>query len=355
MATITKVARKTGDAYKAVIRLRGIKPFSKTFRRKTDARAWAERMERNIEEARIHGNDHARTLTLKELVREYIDQYTGNNHSVYGCLEWWVREYGDLKLTEITRQTVRDGIKSLEIYSVNRKDKNGEVQMIIKQRAPATLNRYKSALSAVFEFGKEEFDLHENPCRQVKSRTENNHRIRFLTDSERESLLAACRKSDWPLLYLLVLMAITTGARQGELLRLRWGDVNLSSRRAHVRQSKNGEQRILPLTDSVIDILRTLPRPIDSETLLFRASNNSGKPFEFRKHWNRAVKEATINNFRFHDLRHTCASYLAQNGATLLQIADVLGHKQMEVTKRYAHLCVDHKQSLVDQVLGAIK
>ena len=74
MATITKVCRKTGDAYKAVIRLRGIKPFSKTFRRKTDARAWAERMERNIEEVRIHGNDYARTMTVGKLVRHYINQ-----------------------------------------------------------------------------------------------------------------------------------------------------------------------------------------------------------------------------------------------------------------------------------------
>lgn len=69
MATIVKVARKTGDAYKAVIRLRGIKPFSKTFRRKTDARAWAERMERNIDEARAHGNDRTRVMTLRELIR----------------------------------------------------------------------------------------------------------------------------------------------------------------------------------------------------------------------------------------------------------------------------------------------
>jgi len=119
-----------------------------------------------------------------------------------------VREYGELKLTEITRQTVRDGIKRLETYIVQRTGSDGKVKTLVRQRAPATLNRYKSALSAVFEFGKDEFDLHENPCRQVKSRTENNHRIRFLSDSERESLLEVCKRSDWPLLYLLASLPI---------------------------------------------------------------------------------------------------------------------------------------------------
>ncbi len=87
MAAITKVCRKSGYAYKAVIRLRGIKPFSKTFKLRKDAKAWSERMERNIEEARAHGNDYARTLTLKELVGTYIHQYTGKNHSAYSCLQ----------------------------------------------------------------------------------------------------------------------------------------------------------------------------------------------------------------------------------------------------------------------------
>jgi len=100
--------------------------------------------------------------------------------------------------------------------------------------------------------------------------------------------------------------------------------------------------------------LQALPRPLDSTTLLFPSTRAPGKAFEFRKHWDKAVSDAGIADFRFHDLRHTCASYLAQNGATLLQIAEVLGHKQLEVTKRYSHLCVDHKQTLIDNVMGCV-
>ena len=167
-------------------------------------------------------------------------------------------------------------------------------------------------------------------------------------------------------------MAITTGARQGELLRLKWSDIDFSARRAYVYQSKNGEPRVLPFVDSVIDELtrhrdRIIEEqrkkldpgieallPFETVALIFESKRAPGKPFEFRKHWVKAMKKAKMTNFRFHDLRHTCASYLAQNGATLLEIAEVLGHKQMEVTKRYSHLCVDHKQDLVDRMLGGV-
>jgi integrase len=129
----------------------------------------------------------------------------------------------------------------------------------------------------------------------------------------------------------------------------------MRERRAYVTQKKNGEPRVLPLVDNVVAELMRQPRPINSDSLIFGSHRAAGKPFEFRKHWDKAVKTSGIDNFRFHDLRHTCASYLAQNGASLLEIADVLGHKQIEVTKRYSHLCVEHKQGLVDRVMSHVK
>jgi integrase len=89
-------------------------------------------------------------------------------------------------------------------------------------------------------------------------------------------------------------------------------------------------------------------------SLIFASKINPSKPYVFYKPWKRAVIEAKLVDFRFHDLRHTTASYLAQSGATLLEIADVLGHKQIEVTKRYAHLCIEHKSSLINRVMRNI-
>ena len=83
--------------------------------------------------------------------------------------------------------------------------------------------------------------------------------------------------------------------------------------------------------------------------LIFNSSIKHTKAYEFRKEWIKALKRAEIYDFRFHDLRHTCASYLAQNGASLLEIADVLGHRQISMTARYSHLCVSHKQKLIEK------
>jgi len=82
--------------------------------------------------------------------------------------------------------------------------------------------------------------------------------------------------------------------------------------------------------------------------LIFNSSIKPTKPYEFRKEWIKALKRADIEDFRFHDLRHTCVSYLAQNGCSLLEIADVLGHRQVSMTARYSHLCVSHKQKLIN-------
>jgi hypothetical protein len=96
MATISKVCRKSDDAYKAVIRLRGIKPFSKTFKLKKDAKVWALRMERNIDEARAYGNRALRNLTLAELIKVKIKKYSGKDKSAISNLNWFVAEYGHI-------------------------------------------------------------------------------------------------------------------------------------------------------------------------------------------------------------------------------------------------------------------
>jgi integrase len=294
-------------------------------------------------------------MTLTDLIAEYSQQQEFSKTSV-SRLRYWKQELGDRRLIDITQDVVRASLKSLGEGKAHRGNgKRKGIAATTRQRAPATVNRMKSALSAVFEYGREHCGLTVNPCRGIRRRPENSARVRFLTDAERKALLNASKDSTWGSLHLLTLMAITTGARQGELLRLRWRDLRLPDRRANVEQTKNGEPRVLPLTGGGVELLKALPRPLDGETLLFRSFSDPHKPYEFRPHWDTAVKSAGLTNFRFHDLRHTCASYLAQSGVTFLEIADVLGHKQLGVAKRYSQLCVDHKQDLVDRVLGDMR
>ena len=153
-------------------------------------------------------------------------------------------------------------------------------------------------------------------------------------------------------MYLLVLLAITTGASKGELTKLRWNNIDFERRTAYVATTKNGQPKVLPLTDSVIKELQLFDTKDSS--LIFASKIKVEVAYCFTKPWKKALEDAEIKDFRFHDLRHSCASYLAQSGASLLEIAEVLGHKQIQVTKRYAHLCIEHKSSLINRVMGDI-
>ena len=152
-------------------------------------------------------------------------------------------------------------------------------------------------------------------------------------------------------MYLLVLAALMTGARKGELKTLRWEQIDFTNRRVELSRTKNGERRVLSFPIAVIE---ELLRFRQAEGLVFASEKRPAVPFDEKKHWYDVLRDAGITDFRFHDLRHSAASYLAMGGATLLEIAEVLGHKSLQTTKRYAHLNVEHTQRLTDRVLGRL-
>jgi integrase len=161
-------------------------------------------------------------------------------------------------------------------------------------------------------------------------------------------LLAAVKASDYPYLNVITLIAITTGARRGEIFGLRWRDIDLTARRAVLHKTKNSERRSLTLVGPVVDELKK-HRKIRSLTNDYLFMPNGGRSFEFRNAWNKALQDAEITDFRFHDLRHCCASYLAMNGATTAEIAAVLGHKTLAMVKRYSHLSDEHVRDVVER------
>jgi integrase len=132
-------------------------------------------------------------------------------------------------------------------------------------------------------------------------------------------------------------------------------DVDVKAGRALVRDSKNGEQRTLPLAGKVLEALRGLKLrgSARSEYVFPQPSGLPGQYEHFDAHWRGALKAAEIEDMRFHDLRHTTASMLAAQGASLLEIADVLGHKTLAMVKRYSHLVVDHKAKVIDRLVTA--
>jgi integrase len=299
--------------------------------------------------------------TFADLVDDYFSQYAGRDTSRTHRLAWWVAKFGARPATSITDDDIFIAMEELAAQPPRRyagRDIDGRKIYRARggKRSPATLNRYLVALAALFSWAIKRRRVAkglENPCRHIEKNAESNGVVRFLSDDERARLLAACRESKWKRLYLLVLLAITTGARRGELLGLRWRDVDIERARASISTTKNGESKVLPLVPAVLAELQ----PIQGapSALVFCSRVKPTVHYSFESVWQTALKAAKIHKFRFHDLRHTCASYLAQNGASLLEIADVMGHRQLAMTKRYAHLTVASKATLVNRVFGDIR
>ncbi|MBB5459026.1 site-specific integrase [Paraburkholderia sp. Cpub6] len=302
-----------------------------------------------------------RRISFPELAEAYLAAYVGRDPSRAQIIRRWSQYFDGWIAAEIDGDAVADALDHWAATPVRRyvgSDESGA--MLYRELGlpkPGSINKAKAVLSAVLNFARARRMMPKgwtNPCREVPGLTMNNERVRFLDAAERKRLLAVCRLSTWNRLYLLVLTAITTGARRSELLRLRYPDLDLDRATAYVRSSKNDEPRVLPLTPAVIAEIRRFGKPPHPDALLFARVGDPDRPFTIDSAWYAALRDANIHNFRFHDLRHTCASYLAQNGASLLDVAATLGHKQLDVTRRYSHLTIDSKRAIVERVMGDI-
>ncbi len=167
--------------------------------------------------------------------------------------------------------------------------------------------------------------------------------MRFLSDDERIRLLATCRPH--PELYLAVVLSLTTGARQAEIMSLRWGQIDFTRQVITLSKTKNGDTRSIPLVGEAFALLqgRAMVRSlIDDRIFPPKAIAKKAEYINLDKPWRTALKAACITDFHWHDLRHTAASYLAMSGVSLVEIAKVLGHRTMQMVARYSHLSDGH-------------
>jgi integrase len=302
------------------------------------------------------------SLTVSGLIDRYMLSYAGRDASRTYRLRWWQSKIGESSIADLTDDHVFHLLEALaerpaRVYAGKDVDGNAIYRAKSPKLSPATLNRYQHSLAAVCTWAIRKRLVPkgwEHPCKRIERRREDNERVRFLSNGEREVLLTACKASGWRGLYPLVMLAITTGARRGELMGLRVRDVDLDAATASIETSKNGDRRVMPLVPTVVAELTAI-MPTSPDARVFGSRLRADVPFHFEGVWRLALEAARIKNFRFHDLRHSCASYLAQSGSTLLEIADVLGHRNLAVTRRYSHLTVKHKTAMINRVLGNIK
>jgi integrase len=352
-------------SYRVQIRLKGHPALSETFRKRKDAERWAASNESAILEGRHFPRSRAQRITFAALVQRYrettlADASPSRSANSERHIAWWMHRLGGLSVAEITPDRIAEArdVLAAQPFTRGRTQAGLETLPPTYQRSGATVNRYLATLSHIFAMASVEWRLVDrNPVRDVSKKKEARGRIRFLGDEERDALLAACARSGWPPLHALVLLAISTGARRGELIRLQWTDITLGtpSPQAIIQDTKNGDPRRLPLVGKALVAVRALKATNErSSRFVFPASSGPDRPYmAFDAHWYSALATAGITDFRFHDLRHTCASYLASQGSSLLEIADVLGHRTMAMVKRYSHLAQGHKTTVIERMTKA--
>ncbi len=346
MANIEKrVSQDSGISYRVKVRLKGHPIESATFDRITDAKKWAQQTESAIQEGRHFKTSQAKRHTLSELIDRYLKDVLSKKPKTKRDQErhfiWWKNEIGIYLLADITPALIVECRDKLS---------NGMTHYE-KSRSNATVNRYLAALSRAFTVAMKEWGwVEENPFRKVSKFQEPRGRVRFLTDDERGRLLASCKESKNSYLYLIVILALSTGARKNEILNLKWDDVDFNRKVITLHETKNGETRLLPLASHAYDVMLDHSKVRHIETDLVFPGQDPTQPIDIRSVWDTALATAQIQNFRFHDLRHSAASYLAMNGASSAEIAEVLGHKTLQMVKRYAHLSEAHTMKVVEKM-----
>lgn len=365
MHQIRKYKKKDGTyTYTANIRVQGYPTYTATFTKKSLATQWIQEYESAMKNGKHIQTPESKKHTLNDLILRYetneLPKRKSDQEKFKMHLKWWSDKIGKYYLNNITTPMLTECKELLEKEPMNKKLKKP------KPRTPATVNRYLATLSIVLSYACNEYGwIEENPMRKVRKNKEKANKDRFLTPDEIERLLNGCKEFNIKgdnyneQTYLFVLIALSTGARYSEIHNLKWNNVDFTHKQFYFMNTKNGEDRGVPMTDTVYNALKEFKKVRNIKSKNLWITKDGKKLIDFRTRFYKVLEIANIENCRFHDLRHTVASHIAMNGGSLLDIAQVTGHKTMQMVKRYAHLTQKHTaellQNTTDKMFSEVK
>lgn len=329
--------------YRVRVRMRGVPTQTKSFKTKLEAKAWGQKVESAIRKGKNFPESQARKRKFEDLVNKYIREVLPfkpkSLEKQTMQLNWWKDQIGDLLLCEVTPAVIAKKRNEL-LARVTRRGNT---------RSPSTVNRYLAALSHAFTIAIKEWQwLFDNPVSHISRLKEPRGRDRYLSKEEISTLLHVCSESRNKWLGTIVKLALCTGMRKGEILALTWKDIDFEYNKIYLRETKNNELRVIPVAEIVRGLLNDHLHTKRKGCPYLFPSKDSKKPLDMSRAWQLALKKAEINDFRFQDLRHSCASYLAMAHASTLEIGAILGHKTLAMVRRYSH----HSDSSLTVVLN---
>jgi integrase len=294
-----------------------------------------------------------RNYTFSQLAEKYRP-FIANQKAAdtkEGFISHFEKDFALMKLNNLTLSVV-EGWQSRKLSEKRpeRKKGNGELPPL----KPASVNRALACLKHMFTKALDWDMISEDVFKRIKKvklSPENNRRLRYLSFDESAALLNACDKHLKP----IVTLALNTGCRRGELLGLTWDRADLKHGFILLDDTKSGKRREIPINNTVRTTLKTIVRRIDSAFVFVNPATdengklrNGGRYYDVKKSFAAACRKAKITDFHFHDLRHTFASQLVMNGVDITTVSRLLGHANLTMTLRYAHLAPNHLKNAVD-------
>jgi integrase len=312
--------RKRKDKWHVQIRKLGTAPLTKTFTHKKDAQQWANEIEQKIDQGLILELSHPDYQTLSQILDRYKNEITitkrGGHIEAYRLAKIMRDPIAQIKLSQLS-----------SMHLANYRDRR------LKDVSACSVVKEMTLISLSVEIARKEWGvpMRSNAVHDVKKPQPKRGRDRRLSSEEHTLLLRSCSESNNNWLTPIIIIAIETGMRRGELLRLTWVDVDLDLRVAHLDMTKNGSKRDVLLSSEAITLLRSLPHDISGNVFPITFASLRGL-------WNRACKSAGVTDLHFHDLRHEATIRFFEKGLNVIEVATITGHKDLRMLQRYTHL-----------------
>ncbi|AWN44436.1 integrase [Methylobacterium durans] len=298
-----------------------MQPRSKSFDTKADAERWARSLEAELDRnGALPDTRPAENTTLAQVLVRYRDEVSPNKRS---------HASETSRISAILRRPIC--FRTLALLSTA--DLATYRDERLKAVAPATVIRELNTISHAIDTARREWGIHlaVNPCKLVRRPSPPRGRTRRLEGGEEQLLLAAADKGRVRYLRPLIILAIETGMRRGELLSLRWQHIDLDTRVAHLPMTKNGTSRDVPLSARAVETLRGLQ--MGESATVFTAAPNA-----VRLAWERLTRRVSLQDLHLHDLRHEAVSRLFEKGFNVAEVASISGHRELRMLQRYTHL-----------------
>ena len=312
MASITKRQNK----WRVQIRKQGYRYFSKTFFNKDNAIRWARRIEYEMDAGR-HTLHNGEDYTLRELLTKYMNEIT-------------ILKKSRIQESYCIQKLLQESFCSNPLYKLTM----NQVQSFKQRRAnsPVALRHELIVIRHCLKIARSEWGLFlkETPFEQISLPKPPKSRKRRLLNEEYQKLYHAAKNMKVDYIWPIVSLALETGMRRGEILSMKWSQFNKAKRAIYLQDTKNGEDRVVPLSLKAMEILSSVK---NEHIVIFPVSTNA-----VRLSWERLRRKAGIKDIRFHDLRHEALSRLTEKGLNPIEVAEISGHKQLGQLRNYIHL-----------------